>query len=155
MKHGIIVACSIGLILAASALAAPGSTNAPPMNHRPTRLMMGNLLPPRILNELALTGDQQTKYDSLNASFKSDLAQWEANNGQSGGTTTNAAPSGDRQTPGALRRSYMEKLRGFLTADQNAKLTQANENGPGRGRRGVSQTTGTNSPPPPPLSEGK
>ncbi len=152
MKRAIIIACLTSVVMAAAALAADDSTNAPPTTRRPMRPMMGNLLPPRILDELALTGDQQTKYDSLDASFKSDVAQWEAKNGAAGGAVTNAPPSGGRQALRALRKSYIEKLRAFLTADQNAKLTQAIENGPGRGRRGAGQ--GTNSPAQPPSSPG-
>ena len=112
--------------------------------------MMRNILPPRILEELALTADQQTKYNSLDASFKSDVAKLQANNAPPGGTTTNAPPSGGREAFRTLHRSYVEKVRAFLTADQNAKLTQAMENGPGGGRRGPGQGAGGNPPPQPP-----
>jgi Spy/CpxP family protein refolding chaperone len=147
MKRAIIVACLTGAVIATGALAADDSTNAPPP--RPMRPMMGNLLRPRILEDLALTADQQTKYNSLDASFKSDVAKLQANNAPPGGPTTNAPPSGGREAFRALHRSYIEKLRAFLTADQNAKLTQALENGPGGGRRGAGPGAGGNPPPPP------
>jgi Spy/CpxP family protein refolding chaperone len=153
MKRAVIIACLTSVVVAVGALAADNSTNAPPTAPHPMRPMMRNLLPPRILEELALTADQQTKYNSLDASFKSDVAKLQANNAPSSGTTTNAPPSGGREAFRALRKSYIEKLRAFLTADQNAKLTQAIENGPGGGRRGAGQGTGSNPPPQPPPSQ--
>jgi hypothetical protein len=147
MKRAMIIACLTSIVIAAGALAADNSTNAPPMPHRP---MMRNLLSPPILNELALTGDQQTKYDALDASFRSDVAKLRASNGPSSGTATNAPPSGGRQAFRALRKSYIEKLRAVLTADQNAKLTQALENGPGGEHRGPGPGAGGNPPPQPP-----
>jgi Spy/CpxP family protein refolding chaperone len=150
MKHGIVIACMMGLVIAGGAYAADDSTNAPPVPHRPMRPMVDNLLGPRILDELALTSDQQTKYNALDANFKNDVAKWRANNSQSGSTNTNAAAGGNRQELRTLRRSYIEKLRTFLTADQNAKLTQWIENGPGRGRRGGGPEGAGNPPPQPP-----
>jgi hypothetical protein len=149
MKHGIIITCMIGLLIAGSACAADDSTNAPPMTHRPMRPMMDSLLGPRILDELALTSDQQAKYNALDTSFKSDVAKWRANNPPSG-ANTNAAPGAGRQELRELRHGYIEKLRAILTADQNAKLTQWIENGPGRGRRGGGPEGAGNPPPPPP-----
>ncbi len=155
MKRAMIVACLTSFIAAAGVLAADNSTNAPPPTPpRPTRPMMRNILPPRILEELALTADQQTKYNSLDASFKSDVAKLQANNAPSGGTATNAPPSGGREAFRALHRSYIEKVRPLLTADQNAKLTQALEEGPGGGRRGPGPGAGGNPPPQPPPPQG-
>jgi hypothetical protein len=151
MKHGILVTCTIGLLIAVGAYGQDGSTNAPPVAHRPMRPMMDSLLGPRILDELALTGDQQTKYNSLNASFKSDVAKWRANH-PSGGASTNAAPGAAREELRQLRHGYIEKLRAVLTADQNTKLTQWLENGP-RERHGGGPSAGGN-PPPPPQSGG-
>jgi hypothetical protein len=145
MKRVVIIACLTSFIIAAGgAYAADGSTNAPPMIHRPMRPMMDSILGPRVFDALALTSDQQAKYNTLNADFKKDVAKWEANNGPSNGTTTNAPPRGGRQELHALRKSYVEKVRAFLTADQNAKLTQIIENTPGRGRRGAGQAAGAN-----------
>lgn len=155
MKRAVIIACLTGLVLAVGAYAADDSTNAPPAAHHPMRPMMGSLLPPRLLQELALTGDQQSKYDALDAGFKSDLAKLRAENAPSSGTVTNAPAGGGRQAFRALRKSYIDKMRAFLTADQNAKLTEAIENMPGRGRRGAGQGAGTNSPAPASPSESK
>lgn len=151
MKRVVIIACLTGLVIAVGAL-ADNSTNAPPPTQHPMRPMMRNLLPPRVLEELALTADQQTKYDALGASFKSDVAKLQASNPPPSATTTNAPPSGGRQAFRALHKSYIEKLRAFLTADQNAKLTQAMDNGPGGGHR-AGQGAGANPPPPPPPSQ--
>ncbi|MGO9244913.1 MAG: hypothetical protein ACLPT4_04255 [Verrucomicrobiia bacterium] len=148
MKRAMIIACLTSVVIAAGVLAADDSTNAPPP--RPMRPMMRNILPPRILEDLALTADQQTKYNSLDASFKSDVAKLQANNAPPGGTATNAPPSGGREAFRTLHRSYIEKVRAFLTADQNAKLTQALENAPGGGRRGAGPGAGGNPPPPQP-----
>ena len=147
MKHGVLVTCMIGLLIASGAYAADDSTNAPP--HRPMRPMMDHLLGPRALETLALTSDQQTKYNSLDASFKSDVAKWRANH-PAGGTSTNAAPGAGRQELRQLRHGYIEQLRGVLTTDQNTKLNQLLENGPGRERHGGGPGEGGNPPPPPP-----
>lgn len=151
MKRAVIIACLTSVVIAVGAL-ADNSTNAPPSPQRPMRPMMRHLLPPHVLDELALTADQQTKYEALDASFKSDVAKLQANNAPSSATTTNAPPSGGRQAFRALHKSYIEKLRPILTADQNAKLTQAIENGPGGGRRGAGPGAGANPPPQPPSS---
>jgi hypothetical protein len=42
--------------------------------------MMENLLPPPVLEELALTPEQKTNYDALAAGFKKDAAKWRADN---------------------------------------------------------------------------
>jgi Spy/CpxP family protein refolding chaperone len=156
MKRGFVIACLISLAATAAVFAQGGSTNAPPEGTRPMRPMMGNLLPPRVLEQLALTGDQQSKYDALDTSFKSDVAKLRAPSSASSGSVTNAPPppSGGRQQMRELRRSYIEKVRAFLTADQNAKLTQAMENMANRRRGGGGPAEGSNSPAqtPPPSS---
>ena len=146
MKRAVIVACITCVMIAVgSAYAADGSTNAPPPTpQHPMRPMLDNILGPRIFDALALTGDQVTKYNSLNADFKKDIAKLRANNG------TNAVPGAGRQELRELHRSYIEKLRPILTSDQNAKLTQWLENGPGRGHRGGGPYAGGNPPPQPP-----
>jgi len=150
MKHGVLITCMIGLLIAVGAYAQDGSTNAPPMGRRPMRPRMDSLLWPRALEALALTGDQQAKYNSLDASFKNDVAKWRANNPPSGGANTNAVPGAGREELRQMRHGYIEKLRAVLTADQNTKLTQMLENGPGRERRGGGPGAGENPPPPPP-----
>lgn len=146
MKRAVIVACLTCIMIATgSSYAADDSTNAPPpVAHRPMRPMMDNILGPRIFDALALTSDQLTKYNALNADFKKDFAKFRANIG------TNAVPGTGRQEFRELHQSYIEKLRPILTPDQNAKLTQALENGPGHGHRGGGPEGAGNPPPPPP-----
>ena len=147
MKRAMIAVCLACVMLAAgSASAADGSTNAPPPpppQHQ-MRPMMDNILGPRIFDALALTSDQLTKYNALNAEFKTDVAKLRANTG------TNAVPGAARQEVRELHRSYIEKLRPILTADQNTKLTHWLENAPGRGRHGGGPDAGSNPPPQPP-----
>ena len=163
MKRGIIIACLIGLVAITGARAA--DTNAPPPkppgDQRPGRPMgmMDNLLPPRVVDDLALTADQKTKYDDLQAGFKKDAAKWRADNHydpeKAREEMTKAREAGDESTMKKLgeqrkglmdlRKSYTDKVRSFLTDDQKAKLDKAMEHGPGRGPRG-----GPGGPPPPP-----
>jgi hypothetical protein len=140
MKRLVLIVGLIGLVTMIGANAADDSTNAPPpAEHRPPRPMPTNLLPPRVVDTLALTADQKPKYDALDASFKKDLADWRAKNGE----------NGNRQELRELRRGYLDKVRAFLTDDQNAKLEKAIE--AGRGMRG-GQNSSTNPPATPPPS---
>jgi hypothetical protein len=142
MKRGILIVCLIGLVAAVGARAADDS--------RPMRGGM-NLVPPPVLEKLALTPDQKTKYDTLNASFKNDLASWRSTHNSgggsgSGGTTNNV--SSNRQGLKELHKSYMDQFRASLTSEQTVTLDKALENlRNNRGGHG-----GTNSPanPPPP-----
>jgi len=144
MKRTMIITCLISMMAAIGAYAADSSTNAPPpAPPRPMRPMLSNILPPRVFDALALTGDQQTKYNALNESFKSEVAKLRANSQSS----TNATPGSARQEIQELRHGYVQKVRAFLTADQDAKLTQAMEN-MRQGRRGGPE--GGNPPPQPP-----
>jgi len=140
MKRVVLIVSLIGLVTITGARAADDSTNAPPpTEHRPARPMVTNLLPPRVLEALALTPDQKTQYDALDTSFKKDVTDWRAKNGE----------NGNRQELRDLRRSYLDKVRAFLTDDQKTSLQKALE--AGRGPRG-GQSPSTNSPatPPPP-----
>ena len=133
MKRLVLIAGLIGLVTAIGANAADAPTNAPPpAEHRP---MAMNLLPPRVLNALALTADQKTKYDALDASFKKDAADLRAKSGE----------SGTRQEFRELHRSYLDKVRAFLTNDQKEKLQTALEHARSM-RRG--ENTGSASPAP-------
>lgn len=172
MKRGIIIACLIGLVTAVGARAADESTNKPPAEHRPMRRMapaMENILPPGMLDELALTADQKTKYDDLNAAFKKDAAKWRTDNNydpeKAREEMRKARQAGDHealkkledQRKGLmdLRKSYVDKVRAFLTDEQTTKLEKALERGPGRGPRGGPNPEAkppTAPPPPPPAT---
>ena len=149
MKRGILITCLIGLVAAVGARAADEPPANPPGQHGPARGGMESLLPPRVLEKLALTADQKTKYDALNTSFKNDVAKWRSTHssgseGGSSGSTNNV--SSDRRGLRDLHKSYIDQLRPTLTSDQAATLDKALENM--RNNRGGH--SGTNSPAKPP-----
>ena len=172
MKRGIIIACLIGLVAAVGARAADESTNKPPMDNRPMRPMapaMESILAPRVIDDLALTADQKIKYDDLNAGFKKDAAKWRTDNNydpekareemrkarQAGDNETMRKLQDQRRGLTDIRKSYIDKLRAFLTDEQKTKLDKALERGPGRGpgfgpRGGPNSGANPPAPPPPP-----
>jgi hypothetical protein len=138
MKRGIIITSLIGLVAATAVRAA--DTDTPPLPdpsaHQP---MMGSLLMPRVLENLALTTAQQTSYDALAAGFKKDAAKWRADNNydpeKARQEMTQARDAGDQATIQKLtdqrqgfvdlRKSYVDRVRTFLTDDQKATLDKA------------------------------
>jgi hypothetical protein len=132
MKRGILIACLIGLVAAVGARAADDPSTNSPAQHGPMRGGMGDLLPSHLLEKLALTADQKTKYDSLNASFKKDLAALRSSNtsgsesGSSAGSTNSV--SSDHKGMRGLRKGYIDQLRPSLNSDQTATLDKALEN---------------------------
>jgi hypothetical protein len=154
MKRGIVIACLIGLVAAVGARAADEAPANPPEGHRSMRGGMDSLLPPRLLEKLALTADQKTKYDTLNASFKKDVAKFESAHSSSNESTStnstssassNAGPMANRKAIHQLHKSYIDQLRPSLTSDQIAMLDKAAENMHHRGGH-----SGTNSAAKPP-----
>ncbi len=140
MKLGIAVICLIGLVAATAARAA--DTNAPPLpNPSAHQPMAGNPLPPRVLEDLALTSEQQANYDALAAGFKKDAAKWRADNGYdpqkareemsqaraAGDQATIQVVTNERKGLVDLRKSYVDKVRAFLTDEQKATLDKALE----------------------------
>jgi len=163
MKRGILIACLIGLVAAVGARAADEPAAKPPESPRPMRgNMMDNLLFPRMLDELALTADQKTKYDALEASFKKDAAKWRTDNNYDPEKAREemraARDSNDQaalkklaeQRKGLMdiRKGYIDKLRASLTDEQKTKLDKALAGGPGRGPRG-GQNADSKPPAPP------
>lgn len=168
MKRGIIIACLIGLMTVIGARAADQPAPKPPGDQRPARPnMMENVLPPRVVDDLALTADQKTKYDELQAGFKKDAAKWRADNNydpekareemmkarETGDQATMKKLGEQRKGLMELRKSYTDRARALLTDDQKAKLDKALERGPGRGPRGGPNSDGPPPPPPPPPSD--
>jgi hypothetical protein len=153
MKREMLITCLIGLMAAVGARAADEPPANPTGEHRGMRGGMTDLLPASVLGDLALTADQKTKYDGLDASFKKDLAKWRSSHGpgsesSSGGSTNNVASSrsGLRQ----VRKGYVDQLRASLTDDQKAKLDKDLENlRNSRGNHGGSNSGGKPSTPPP------
>jgi hypothetical protein len=137
MKRGILIACLIGLVAAVGARAADEPPATPPGGHQSMRGGMGDLLPTHLLEKLALTADQKTKYDTLDASFKKDLATWRSSHSSSsesssstGSTNSVSSTNGSSTHKGMreLRKGYIDQLRPSLTSDQTATLDKALEN---------------------------
>jgi Spy/CpxP family protein refolding chaperone len=124
--------------------------------------MMENLLPPPVLEDLALTPAQKTNYDALAAGFKKDAAKWRADNNydpekvreemrqarDAGDQATIQKLTDQRKGLMDLRKSYVDKVRAFLTDEQKAKLDKALERA--REMRGGQGPGGAPPPPPPP-----
>jgi Spy/CpxP family protein refolding chaperone len=140
MKRGIIITTLIGLVAATAARAA--DTNAPPLpNPSAHQPLVGNLLPPRVLEDLALTSGQQASYDALASDFKKDAAKWRADNNydpeKAREEMSQARAASDQATIQKLtdqrkglldlRKSYVDKVRAFLTDEQKATLDKALE----------------------------
>ncbi len=129
MKCKMMMICLMGLMATIGAHAADdtggSSTNPPSSGHHGARPAIDNLLPPRLLEKLELTTEQKTKYDSLNASFKKDLAKAESSS-----TSTNSPSTGHRgmREMHELRKKYVDQLRPSLTTEQTATLDKAAEN---------------------------
>jgi Spy/CpxP family protein refolding chaperone len=165
MKREFVITCLIGLVAATAALAQETNVPPPPLppTHRPTAPMMDNLLPPPVLEDLALTPEQKTNYNALAAGFKKDAAKWRADNNydpekvreemrqarDSGDQATIQKLTDQRKGLMDLRKSYGDKVRASLTDEQKAKLDKALEHaremrgGPGPGV----------APPPPPADK--
>jgi Spy/CpxP family protein refolding chaperone len=167
MKRGFAIICLIGLAAATAARAA--DTNAPPSPfpppHRPMGPRMENLLPPHVLEELALTSAQQTNYDALADGFKKDAAKWRADNNydpekvreEMGGAreardeSTIQKLTNQRKGLMDLHQSYVEKVRAFLTDEQNVTLDKALKRA--RDRSGGRGPGGVPPPQPPPADK--
>ncbi len=132
MKRGVLIACLISLVAAVGARAADETSTNSPAQHGPMRGGMGELLPSHLLVKLALTADQKTKYDALNASFKKDLAALRSSHSSGGESSGSAGPTNNvpshHQGMGALRKGYIDQLRPSLTSEQTATLDKALEN---------------------------
>jgi Spy/CpxP family protein refolding chaperone len=146
-----IIACLIGLVAAVGARAADEPAAKPTESPRPMRgNMMDSLLPPHVLDDIALTADQKTQYGALEASFKKDAAKWRADNNydpekareemrtarDSNDQATLKKLADQRKGLADIRKGYVNKLRGSLTDEQKTKLDKALANGPRRGPRG-------------------
>jgi hypothetical protein len=140
MKRGIIITSLIGLVAATATRAA--DTDTPPLpNPSAHQPMVGSLLMPRVLEDLALTSGQQSSYDALASDFKKDAAKWRADNNydpeKAREAMGQARDAGDQATIQKLtdqrkglvdlRKSYVDRVRAFLTDDQKATLDKALE----------------------------
>ena len=117
---------------------AETTTNTPPAHHSPRGdAQLEHILPPKALPGLALTADQKTGLDNLEAAFKKDAAKWRADNPVDEAAVKQARDTGDkealrqfrekRQGLVDLRKGYLDKFRATLTAEQKTKLDTALE----------------------------
>jgi Spy/CpxP family protein refolding chaperone len=152
------------LIAAAIALLAVASQAGDYRPDRPRGLrgpregapMIGNLLPPRVLEDLQLTAEQKAKYDALQEKFAAEHKEWMQSHRAEGEALreqlraareaqdvarikeAQAKLAEHRKPVEELRKSYMEKVRALLTPDQIKELDEARDRrGPpseGRGK---------------------
>ena len=128
MKRIMLVACLISLMAAVGARAADEPSTSTTGEHHSARGGMDSLLPPRLLEKLDLTADQKTKYDTLNAGFKKDLAKLESSSTSStNNVSSNSNAHSNRKGIRELRKSYMDQFRPSLTSEQTATLDKAAE----------------------------
>jgi len=151
MKRIMLVTCLISLIAAVGSRAADEPSTNSTGEHHSGRGAMDSLLPPRLLEKLDLTADQKTKYDTLNAGFKKDLAKLEGSSTTSTNSASSSSNTGRSNRKGIreLRKSYMDQLRPSLTSEQTATLDKAAEDMRNR-RAGQSGTNSAAKPSTPP-----
>lgn len=122
---------------ATTAFAENATNTPPPARHGPRGAgsMLDHILPPKIVESLALTADQKTTLDSLNEAFKKDAAKWHADNPIDQAAAKQARETGDREAKrqfrekqqglNDLRKGYVDKLRATLTDEQKTRLATA------------------------------
>ncbi len=145
MTRSMIIACLAGLVAVVGARAEGPPANEPVRERRQVQARMENLVPPRLLEELALTAEQKTKYEEIQAKFAKESEAWKdahkSEMEQDRESFEAARASGDpaklqaareqimahRQPMMQLRKTSMDAFRAVLTPDQNKKLDQARE----------------------------
>ena len=121
-------------VIAVSGFAFADETTPPPAHHNKGP-MVDHILPPKIVESLTLTADQQTALASLDAAFKKDVAKWRAENPVDDAVAQKARETQDgeairqlRQKQQGLmdiRKRYIEKFRALLTVEQQAAFDKA------------------------------
>ena len=119
---------------------ADDATNTPPAAHHGPHgkgPMFGHILPPEIVEGLALTAEQKTALESLDEAFKKDAEKWRAENPIDEAAWKQARDSGDKEAMRKLhekqqglseiRKSYVDKFRAALTDEQKTKLDKTLE----------------------------
>ncbi len=154
MKRTLIAFAAVALLLPFAAVRTEAqTTNTPPPGH-PTGIRPGDsVLPPVIVDKLALTADQKTQYDTLNVAYKKEHDAWmSAHQAQLDALqqqTQAARQANDHdkmdelrqqrrelmKPANDLRKQYLDKVRDFLTDDQkktlDSNLPQWRGGGPG------------------------
>jgi len=154
MKHCLTLVTASILIAAATAFGAAGKAKSErPQKGPPPTLQPGEvLLPPRVLETLALNAEQQAKYDALLAEWKKEAEKFWADHAQLRDQMREAREARDRAKMGKLmkelqplqdaRKRYVEKVRAFLTDEQKKKLDDMREEFESRRPEGSPQGKG-------------
>ena len=126
-----LTGCALTLVFADDA------TNTPPPHHGQRGPLLEHLLAPKTVEALALTAEQKTTYEGLNAAFEKDATKWRAENPVDQAAVKQARESGDKEALRKLaekrqglleiRKGYIGKLRASLTDEQKTKLDKAQE----------------------------
>ena len=124
----------------ALAIAFAEDTATPPARHGQhggAGAMFEQILPPKVVETLALTADQKTALDGWNVSFKADAAKWRTENPVDEAAAKQARETGDKEALRKLgekrqglmdiRKGYVDKFRASLTDEQKAKLDKGIE----------------------------
>ena len=138
MKSLKVLTALFAVALTATLAFADDATNTPPAaHHGPRGPMLEHILPPHIVDGLALTAEQKTAFDSLETAFKADAVKWRAENPIDEAALKQARESGDKEALRKLRekqqglmdirKGYVDKLRASLTDEQKTKLDKAIE----------------------------
>lgn len=138
MKRTLIALIALAMLLPLGARMYAQDTNAPahPPVHRPGDL----LLPPPIVGALEMTATQQSQYETLKTAYQQEREAWikahkpdidaiQAQMKQARQANDTATMGGLREQMHTalkplydLRKSYVEKVRDFLTDEQKDKL---------------------------------
>ena len=95
-------------------------------------LMEGQLLPPKVVEDLSLTADQKTKLDEMSAAFKKEVEAWEQAHPNFKDEVKKAREAQDKEAMKKLmeerkpvyesRKKYIEQFKASLTDEQKKKL---------------------------------
>jgi len=162
MKRSITLLATSLLMAGATAFAAEGTVKPDRPHKGPRQLQSGEmLLPPRALEALALTAEQQAKYDDLLAQWKKEAEKFWTDHAPLRDRMREAQRDRDRAKPGDLlkemkplqeaRQSSLEKMRGFLTDEQKKKLDDMREEMESRRGEHGSHGRERGGPPPSPV----
>ena len=138
---------------------AQNATNTTAHGPRATGPRVDHILPPPIVDSLALTAEQKTTYDGLDAAFKKDAAKWRADNPVDEAAVKKAHDTGDKEALRQLqekqqglwdiRKGYIDKVRASLTDAQKAALDKALQDMRTKQPRGQHGAKPGTAPPPP------
>ena len=114
---------------------ADDATNTPPAAHHGShgkKPPFDHILPPKVIESLALTAEQKTALESLDEAFKKDAEKWHAENPIDEAALKLARENHDKaalhefneKQKGLMeiRKGYVQKFRALLTDEQKATL---------------------------------